>query len=124
MAGDYEEVRDFIVLHYCATQRQDTPFWRWCQHMPLPDSLNERIELFRGHGALREGVDELFRSASWQSVFEGMGIRPRKHCPRVDNVDFAQIGETLTRARAAIHGMVKTLPTHDEFLRHQLKLEP
>ena len=124
MAGDYEEVRDFIVLHYCATQRQDTPFWRWCQRMPLPDSLNERIELFRGHGALREGVDELFRSASWQSVFEGMGIRPRKHCPRVDNVDFAQIGETLTRARAAIHGMVKTLPTHDEFLRHQLKLEP
>ncbi len=123
MAGDFEEVRDFIVLHYSATQRQDTPFWRWCQQIPLPDSLQERIDLFRGHGALREGVDELFRSASWQSVFEGMGIRPRKHCPRVDNVDFAQIGETLKMAKAAIQGMVKTLPTHDEFLQQQGKLK-
>lgn len=121
MAGDYEEVRDFIVLHYCATQRQDTPFWRWCQQMTLPDSLQERIDLFRGHGALREGVDELFRGSSWQSVFEGMGIRPRKHCPRVDNVDYDQIGETLKMAKAAIHGMVRTLPTHDEYLQQLSK---
>jgi tryptophan halogenase len=120
MAGDYEEVRDFIVLHYCTTQREDTPFWQWCKQLTLPDSLQERIELFKGHGALREGVDELFRSSSWQSVFEGMGIRPSKHCPRVDNVDFAHIGETLKMAKAAIHGMVKTLPTHDEFLLGQV----
>src|SRR5690606_28121172 len=85
MMADYEEVRDFIVLHYSATKRQDTDFWRWCQNLVLPDSLQERIELFKGHGALRDGVDELFRSSSWQSVFEGMGIRPNKYCPRVDN---------------------------------------
>lgn len=119
MAADYEEVRDFIVLHYCATGREDTPFWRWCRNMTLPDSLRERIELFQGHGALREGVDELFRSASWQSVFEGMGIRPRKHCPRVDNLELEQITSTLGMARQAIRGMVGNLPTHDEFLRSQ-----
>jgi len=66
---------------------------------------------------LREGVDELFRNASWQSVFEGMGIRPQKYCPRVDNIDFGQIDITLQKARQAILTMVKTLPTHDEFLR-------
>lgn len=120
MAADYDEVRDFIVLHYSATQRADTPFWQWCKNMTLPDSLQERIELFKGHGALREGVDELFRSSSWQSVFEGMGIRPGKHCPRVDNVDFAELRESLRMAKAAIHGMVKTLPTHDEFLHSHL----
>lgn len=119
MAADYEEVRDFIVLHYCTTQREDTAFWRWCKNMPLPDSLQERIELFKGHGALREGVDELFRSSSWQSVFEGMGIRPNKHCPRVDNLDFQHIDHTLKMARRAIRGMVNTLPTHDEFLQSQ-----
>lgn len=116
MAADFKEVRDFIVLHYCATQREDTRFWRQCVEMALPDSLRERIELFRGHGTLRDGVDELFRSTSWQSVFEGMGIRPRKHCPRVDSVDFRHIEETLRTARAAIRGMVETLPSHDEFL--------
>jgi tryptophan halogenase len=116
MVADYEEVRDFIMLHYCATQREDTPFWRWCRTISLPDSLQERIELFKGHGALREGVDELFRNASWQLVFEGMGIRPKKHCPRVDNLDLSEISATLKMARNAIHGMVKTLPSHDEFL--------
>jgi tryptophan halogenase len=119
MNADFEEVRDFIMLHYCATQREDTPFWQWCKSIQLPDSLQERIELFRGHGALREGVDELFRQVSWQSVFEGMGIRPQKHCPRVDHIEAQQIAQTLQRARSAIQGMVKTLPTHDEFLRSQ-----
>ncbi len=119
IAADFEEVRDFIVLHYCATGREDTPFWRWCRNMTLPDSLLERIELFQGHGAMREGTDELFRSSSWQSVFEGMGIHPRKHCPRVDNLELEQITSVLGMARQAIRGMVGNLPTHEEFLRSQ-----
>ncbi|HEX5055890.1 MAG TPA: tryptophan halogenase family protein [Gammaproteobacteria bacterium] len=117
MAGDYEEVRDFIVLHYAATAREDTPFWRWCKGISLPDSLRERIELFRSHGGLREGVDELFRHTSWQSVFEGMGIRPGKYCPRVENIDLQHIHDSLQKARQAIQRMVKTLPTHDDFLQ-------
>ena len=47
MTADFEEVRDFIVLHYAATARDDTPFWQWCRNIPLPDTLRERIELFR-----------------------------------------------------------------------------
>ena len=117
MASDFEEVRDFIILHYCTTQRTDTPFWQWCQNMALPDSLKERILLFKGHGVLREGTDELFRSSSWQSVFEGMGIRPHKYCPRIDNMDFQDISDTLKMAKQNIQAMVKTLPTHDEFLQ-------
>ena len=119
MVADYEEVRDFLVLHYSATQRDDSPFWQWCQNITLPDSLQERIELFKGHGALREGVDELFRSSSWQAVFEGMGIRPSVYCPRVENLDYAQIAATLKTAKSAIAGMVAHLPTHDEYLRSQ-----
>ncbi|HEY5808404.1 MAG TPA: tryptophan halogenase family protein [Povalibacter sp.] len=120
IVADYEEVRDFIVLHYVATARDDSPFWEWCRNIQLPDSLRERIELFRGHGALREGVDELFRNSSWQSVFEGMGIRPAEYCPRVENIDYQEIAGTLRTARSAIQGMVAHLPTHEEFLRTQL----
>lgn len=116
MAADYLEVRDFIVLHYCTSERQDSDFWRWCSSMPLPDSLQERIELFRAQGIVREERDELFRSASWQSVFEGMGVRPAKYSPRVDSIDLSQINENLQLARSAILNMVKTLPTHDEYL--------
>jgi tryptophan 7-halogenase len=120
IVADYEEIRDFIVLHYCATNRDDSPFWQWCRNITLPESLEERIELFRGHGALREGVDELFRSSSWQSVFEGMGIRPRGYCPRVESMDCAHIAATLKTAKAAIQGMVAHLPTHEQFLRGQV----
>lgn len=120
MVADYEEVRDFIVLHYCTSRRDDSPFWQWCRSIELPESLQERIELFAAHGTLREGVDELFRSSSWQSVFEGMGVRPRTHCARVENVDYAHIEATLTSAQAAIRGMVARLPTHGEFLQRQL----
>jgi tryptophan halogenase len=120
MISDYEEVRDFIVLHYCATNRDDSPFWQWCRNISLPDSLRERIELFQAHGGLREGVDELFRSTSWQSVFEGMGIRPQRYCPRVENMDYTQIAATLKTARSAIQGMVTHLPTHEQYLRSQI----
>jgi tryptophan 7-halogenase len=120
MAADYEEIRDFIVLHYSATARDDSPFWQWCQSIKLPDSLQERIELFKGQGALREGVDELFRGSSWQSVFEGMGISPSVYSRRVESLDYAEIAASLNTAKAAIAGMVAHLPTHEEFLRAQV----
>jgi tryptophan halogenase len=119
MVSDYEEIRDFIVLHYSATARDDSPFWQWCKNIELPDSLRERIELFKGHGALREGVDELFRSSSWQSVFEGMGITPSTYSRRVEGMDYADIAASLLTAKEAIAGMVAHLPTHEEFLRAQ-----
>ncbi len=117
MSADFEEIRDFIVLHYSATSRDDSPFWQWCSGMTLPGSLSERIELFQGHGALREGVDDLFRSSSWQSVFEGMGIRPRKYCPKVAGLEPAELAAALATAKAAIQGMVARLPPHEHFLR-------
>ncbi len=120
MTADFEEVRDFIVLHYSATGRDDSPFWQACRRLPLPDSLQERIELFKSQGAMRDGVDELFRASSWQSVFEGMGIRPRTYSSRVDNIDYAHIETTLRTAKAAIAGMVEHLPTHEQFLGGQL----
>jgi tryptophan halogenase len=119
MRTDFEEIRDFLVLHYSATARDDSPFWQWCSNIRLPDSLQERIELFKGQGALREGVDELFRSASWQSVFEGMGIRPSAHGRRVENLEYAEIAAAMSTAKAAIAGMVAHLPTHEEFLGAQ-----
>ena len=119
MLADYAEVRDFIVLHYSATARDDSPFWQWCSNITLPDSLQERIELFKSQGALREGVDELFRGASWQSVFEGMGISPSVYSRRVENMEYAEIEAALSTAKTAIAGMVAHLPTHEEFLRAQ-----
>jgi tryptophan halogenase len=119
MTTDFEEVRDFIMLHYAASSRRDSPFWQWWQTVELPDSLQQRIELFRAQGASRDGVDELFRASSWQSVFEGMGIRPDHACPRTANLSMELIQRELANAKHAIAGMVDLLPSHDDILQGQ-----
>ncbi len=119
MTADFEEVRDFIMLHYAASTRRDSPFWQWWQSVQLPDSLQQRIALFRAQGALRDGIDELFGASSWQSVFEGMGIRPAHANPRAAQVPMALIQRELLNAKQAIAGMVDLLPSHDEILQGQ-----
>ncbi|MDX1429687.1 MAG: tryptophan 7-halogenase, partial [Rhodothermales bacterium] len=119
MRMEYELIRDFIVLHYCLTERDDTPFWNHCRHMKIPSSAAEKIELFKAHGTLRIAADELWQAPSWQSVFEGMGIRPEKYDPRIDNLDFPWIEKKLREMETTIHSVVQTLPTHDRYLRER-----
>lgn len=121
MRTDYEEIRDFIVLHYCLTEREDTPFWKHCKNMEIPPLLAEKIELFKAHGGMRDGVDELFKPASWQSVLDGMGIRPEKYCPRIDTLDYKVIEDVLQEAEQAIGATVQKLPSHDQFIRQNYR---
>ena len=72
---EMERIRDFIVLHYCLTERTDTPFWSYCRSMKLPDSLLARIELYRHTGRIRARAGELFTDLSWFYIFEGLGAR-------------------------------------------------
>lgn len=116
VAAEYEEVRDFIVLHYCTTQRDDTPFWRACQKAPVPASLRGRMDLFKSTGILRQGLDELFGAASWQSVYEGMGVRPARYQALVDRLPMSVITETLDRSAPLLKAQVAGLPSHAQFL--------
>ena len=116
MTVDYEEIRDFVVLHYATTQRDDTPFWREYQQVKIPDSLKERIELFKASAVLRDGVDDMFRAASWQSVMEGMGIRPQRYQQLVDRVPLSVIMNLMDKSAPMLADFVATLPSHQEFL--------
>ncbi len=116
MTVDYEEIRDFVVLHYATTQRDDTPFWREYQQVKIPDSLKERIELFKSAAVLRDGVDDMFRAASWQSVMEGMGIRPQRYQQLVDRVPLSVIMNLMDKSAPMLADFVATLPSHQEFL--------
>ena len=76
---EMEKTRDFVVLHYHATQRDDTPFWRHCRDMPIPDSLAHRIELFKESAYAFQGDSELFRVDSWTQVMLGQRIMPKSY---------------------------------------------
>lgn len=117
MLMEYEEIRDFIVLHYCLTEREDTPFWKWCKNMELPPSLQETIEYFKVQGGLPVMIDALFHPVSWRSVCEGMGLRPQKFTPLVDEMDFQDARQKMIDYAATLEVFVKKLPTHDQFIR-------
>lgn len=117
MRADYEEIRDFLVLHYCLTERDDSPFWRYVRHMPLPDSLKHRLALFDANGQLPPENDELFKKPSWQAVLHGMGKRPAHYPPAVDQLDAAQVNQALNAARRQMANACQQLPTHNEFIQ-------
>ena len=76
---EIERIRDFVCMHYHYTQRDDTPFWRHCREMEIPDSLRERVELFRQGGYAYKVDGELFTVDSWISVMMGQHIEPETY---------------------------------------------
>lgn len=113
---DYVEIRDFLVLHYCTTDRNDTAFWRDCQTMTIPDSLKYKIEYFKQTGALIPGVEELFRPTSWYAVLDGMGVKPERHNPLLDVWDANRLKAILKQGREGLEYAATSQPSHDEFI--------
>jgi tryptophan halogenase len=112
----FEDIRDFIVLHYFATQRDDSDFWRMCRSMSIPDTLAEKIELFRSKArTFREGV-ELFSTTSWVAVLLGQNIRPEGYDPIADALDEERVSAALEQMRGGIMETVARMPTHAEFI--------
>jgi tryptophan halogenase len=124
MVADYEEIRDFIVLHYVTTRRDDTPFWRDYQKVDPPETLKQRIDLFKASGVLRDGVDDMFRAPGWQSVMEGMGVRPQRYQQLVDRIPLSVIMNLMDKSAPMLADFVATLPSHEEFLRTHCPAAP
>ena len=113
---EYTQVRDFLVLHYRATQRNDMPFWRSCAALPAPDALAHKLAIFEATGQIFREGEELFTEQSWLQVMIGQGIRPRRHHPLADNLPAEQFGEFLGNIRSLIRGAVERMPSHDRFI--------
>ena len=112
----YEDIRDFIVLHYKATKRTDSDFWNHCRTMEIPDTLQHKIDLFRAKGRVfREGY-ELFGITSWVSVMLGQHIVPDDYEPTADALDEERVARALEEMRVAYLRTAEALPNHAEFV--------
>jgi tryptophan 7-halogenase len=117
MRREFEQVRDFIILHYFATERDDTPFWNYCRNMSIPDSLRHKIELFREAGRVFRFEDELFARPSWVAVLLGQNIVPRRCDPIVAALSHAEVRQSLESMHAAMLAATQAMPTHAEFIQ-------
>lgn len=122
---EYERIRDFIILHYKATQRNDSPFWDHCRTMEIPDTLRHRMDLYSSNGRVfREGA-ELFAEPSWVQVMNGQGIRPQSYHPLVDLRAKEEIATFLGDIESVIQKCVNVMPTHAEYIaKHCASVTP
>jgi tryptophan halogenase len=112
----YEWVRDFIILHYKATERDDSDFWKQCRDMPIPDKLQDKIEQFRNKGRVFADGLELFNTVSWVAVMLGQHIVPEEYNPVVDGLDENKVAEALEQMRAGFADIAQRLPSQAEFI--------
>ena len=115
---EYEDVRDFIVAHYKVTRRTGDPFWDYVREMEVPDSLNERFDLFRSSGRFfKHGAAELFAEESWVQVLLGQGFEMRADPVTQFVPDDALLG-FLGDLEETIAEVAAGLPDHGEFVAH------
>ena len=115
---DMAQIRDFLILHYKATNRRDSGFWRQCAGMAIPDSLHQKIELFRETGRVFRRHEELFAENSWVQVMMGQGIAPQSHHPIAARLGDDELGRMLATLRGNVARTVAGLPEHHAYVAH------
>jgi tryptophan halogenase len=120
---EWEQVRDFIVLHYHATARDDSPLWRYCRNMPIPDSLAERIAIYRENARLYRHDNELFNETSWFAVMHGQNIVPQRYHPVADILPQAEFEKRMAKMVEVTRNCLDVMPTHQEFIDKHCKAE-
>ena len=113
---DMLQIRDFLILHYKATERTDSEFWRYCKSMPIPDTLEQKIELFREAGLVFRKNEELFVENSWVQVMMGQGIMPQTHHPIAEKLTDEELARFLATIRDTVAKTVKSLPEHAAYV--------
>ena len=119
--NEYERVRDFLILHYHATQRDDSPLWRYCSAMAIPDSLQYKMDHFRRYGRLVSDGMELFQNPSWLAVHIGQLNWPEQHDPLVAERSHVDSAKLLAGLRRVIGEATDNMPTHRAFIDRHCK---
>ena len=114
---DFDRIRDFLILHYKATERSDTPFWRDCRDMSVPERLRHRLALFEAGGGVYRELGELFTESAWLQVMLGQNILPSGYHAIADGITGDQLRQFLRDLKTIIGGAVQRMPAHGEFIR-------
>jgi tryptophan halogenase len=123
-AFEYERIRDFLIVHYLANDRQDSEFWRQCATMAIPDRLRDAIELFLHSGRFFRDADEMFAVTSWVQVLLGQNRMPSGYHPAVDLIPQAELEELERNVHRVISTCVEAMPPHEQFIARHVAAEP
>jgi tryptophan halogenase len=122
--AEFDQIRDFIILHYHASKRDDSEFWNYVRTMEIPKSLSRKIALYESNGRIFRDNNELFTWVSWMQVMHGQGIRAKGYHPLVDSKSEEQIEQMMTNMKRNMLNAVNKMPTHEEYIARNCKAEP
>ena len=114
---EYQRIRDFIVLHYKVTERDDSPFWDYCRNMSIPSTLQQKIEMYQETGRIFRQDDELFNETSWLAVMQGQGIHAKTYHPLVDRLSQSEIQRRLGNIESVIQNSANVMVDHHEYIQ-------
>ena len=114
---EMETIRDFIVLHYHLTQRDDSAFWDFYRNMEIPESLQHRMAMFAEHGYVWPDDVALFRVDSWVQVMMGQGLMPKRHHGASRMLPTASLTQQLTAFKQSVNNALAQLPEHAAFIK-------
>jgi tryptophan halogenase len=114
---EFEQIRDFLILHYHLNERNDSQFWRDLRNMEVPQSLLHKIQLFADSGKVFREQNDLFLESSWIQVMLGQGIIPKDYHPIANNISDEKLFEMLKSIKNIKHEPLSKLPSHDDFLK-------
>jgi len=117
MQFEYEKIRDFLILHYKATTRNDTAYWDYLREMPVPDYLADKMAVFESYGRIFRENEELFNDTSWFAVMVGQGLVPKGYDPMVDVMDVGELRKRMAEIKAVIAKSTELMPGHFEFIK-------
>jgi tryptophan halogenase len=120
---EFEQVRDFIILHYKATDRTDTPFWNYCRTMDIPRTLAERIAIYRENARLHRHDNELFSETSWLAVLQGQNVAPQRYHPLADIVPAEELDARMERIATVMRTCASRMPRHQAFIDRHCRAE-
>jgi tryptophan halogenase len=123
MRFEIDNIRDFIVLHYHVTRRTDSAFWRYCKDMDIPNTLQQRIDLFKDNANAYKTDRELFGETSWIQVMMGQGLLPENYHAIVDMMSDTELKGFLDNIKTSIERRVNNLPDHNEFIKNYCQTE-
>lgn len=113
---EWEQIRDFIVLHYKANRRVGEPFWDQCRAMPVPDALAEKIALFEESAIIMRDEGELFTEEAWGQVMVGQGLLPKSYSPMAAAINGKELADFFNTLSSGYRRVAETLPTHAQFV--------
>jgi tryptophan halogenase len=115
-AREYVDIRDFLVLHYRATERDDSDFWNYCRTLEPPDGLAEKLDMFRSSGRIFREHEELFTETSWLAVMIGQGIHANAYHPAADLLSDAETLDRLKHVREVVAATAQMMPTQGDYI--------